>query len=127
MALDVDPRPTLAEDPKLNPEFANRLEQSLERADQTLARRQWLGRIRTAAFVLILVTPILFWNLGGATHDGLGTSINLVAWLAFLLDVGVHINSGLLAYLGLRALPIAVGALIFVLVTVTLLGKSEET
>jgi hypothetical protein len=50
-------------------------------------------------------------------------AINGLAWLTFLLDVGVQVDSAVLSYLGLQALPTIAGVLLFVLVSVSLLSR----
>lgn len=121
MALKVESDPDQGSQEALDDEFAVRLEASLDRADVERRRHHWLQRMRAVVPLAILVVPILVWRLGGASHDGLRAAIDAVAWTAFLLDVGVHIDTGVLAYLGLRLLPALVGCLIFALVATTLL------
>jgi hypothetical protein len=58
--------------------------------------------------------------------DGVHVGVSTLAWITAILDVGVHLDTAILSYLGLQALPTVVGFLLFVLVTVTLLGTSKE-
>jgi len=125
VALKVNPQPARGKAGPTN-DFANRLEDALHRADRARARQPWVARGRVVLFALILAVPVIFWRLGGATHDGLGAAINALAWIAFLVDAGVHVDTSILSYLGLKALPVVVGIVIFGLVTATLLGGSEE-
>jgi hypothetical protein len=55
-------------------------------------------------------------------------AIDTLAWITFLLDVGVHVDSSILAYLGLTLLPTIVGVLLLLLITGWLLSspRGEE-
>jgi hypothetical protein len=74
--------------------------------------------------VLLLAAPILGWQLTLAFPDGFHIAITALAWLAFVLDVGVHLDTSFLSYLGLQAIPAIVGLLLLAMVTAWLLGTS---
>jgi hypothetical protein len=61
-----------------------------------------------------------------ASPGGVHVYVNVLAWLTFILDVGVHVDTVVLAYLGFQALPTIVGFVLFILLTVTLLGGNES-
>ncbi|GAC1634260.1 MAG: hypothetical protein NVS4B2_20780 [Chloroflexota bacterium] len=60
---------------------------------------------------------------GGSVH----VLIEAAAWLTFVLDVSVHVNTTILRYLNLQALPTLVGLLLLVLVTAGLLASREDS
>ena len=110
----------------LSSDFTDRLEQALAGADR---QRRYRARYRRALSLLplvLLVGPIVGWRLMGATPDGLHVGVTALAWSAFLLDVGVHVDSSVLSYLGLAELPTAVGLLILGVLTFWLLGDRGE-
>jgi hypothetical protein len=124
MAIDVEtPRNP---EPELREDFASRLDSSLARADRERRRHLIIARLQALLPIVLLVGPIVGWRLMLASPDGPHVTINALAWIAFLLDVGVHLDTTLLASLGLQALPSIVGVLIFILVTATLLGQGHE-
>lgn len=112
--------------PELPADFTERLEASLPQADQYRRRYVLAQRMRKVLPLILLVGPIAGWRLIVATGDGVHIAIGAVSWLAFVLDVGVHVNAAILSYLGLQALPSIVGIILFVLVTVTLLHSDRK-
>lgn len=110
----------------LGDQFTRRLEASLRSADQERRRRLVLRRARQALILLLLATPIVAWSLMLATPHGLHVAIDSLAWLTFLLDVGVHADNAVLSYVGLQAVPTIVGALLLVLVTGWLLSPPRN-
>ena len=80
-----------------------------------------ISRFRVALPVALLIGPLIAWRLMLASPDGVHVMIDTVAWLAFLLDVGVHIDSAVLAYSNLQAVPSIVGMALAVLLAARLL------
>lgn len=111
---------------ELTPDFVQRLERSLATADQERRRRVWYRRIRALLPLILLVGPIVGWRLMLASPDGVHVAIAALAWVTFALDVAVHTDTSLLDYLGLRELPVVVGGLLFVLVSVSILWTGDE-
>jgi hypothetical protein len=103
-------------------DFSQRLEAFLAEADTERRRVLWVQRIRRLLPAVLLVGPLLGWRLMVTTGTGSHVVVHALAWLTFLLDVGVHIDTAVLSYLGLRALPSVVGCLLFVLLAFSLLG-----
>ena len=126
MASQLDTRLPPLESRTLAPDFADRLERSLEIADRERARRQWVRRLRRLLPLCLLVGPIVGWHLMLIIPGGVHTYVDSLAWLTFLLDVGVHGDTAVLSFLGLQALPSIVGFLLLVLLTVTLLGGQNR-
>jgi len=126
MASQLDTRPQSCESEALAPDFADRLERSLEIADRERARRQWVRRLRRFLPLCLLVGPIIGWHLTLVNPGGVHAYVESLAWLTFLLDVGVHGDAAVLSYLGLQALPSIVGFVLLVLLTVTLLGGQNR-
>ncbi len=125
--MAVEFKPPSKADIALDPDFTLRLESSLTQADADRRRHRLLLRARNVLLILLLLGPIVAWRLMLATPDAVHIGITTVAWLAFLLDIGVHVDTGLLGFLGLSALPSLVGFLIFALITATLLtGRHRE-
>jgi len=81
-----------------------------------------MRRVRSLVLILLLAAPILGWQLTLAFPDGFHVTITALAWLAFILDVGVHLDRTFLSYLGLQAIPAVVGLLLLAMVTAWLLG-----
>jgi hypothetical protein len=108
------------------PDFTSRLEQALARADRERRRVIWLRRLRAALPIVLLIGPIVGWRLILVSPDGVHVGVATLAWVTAILDVGVHLDTSILSYLGLQALPSIVGFLLFILVTVTLLGSGKE-
>ena len=106
----------------LGSDFGWKLETALRAADQERRRRTLMRRVRKLFLVLLLAAPVLGWQLTLAFPDGFHIAITALAWLAFILDVGVHLDSSFLSYLGLQAIPAIVGLLLLAMVTAWLLG-----
>jgi hypothetical protein len=109
----------------LGPEFTERLAASLPAADRERSRLTYAQYARWALPILLLVGPIIGWRLLSISPHAVHIAIDVVAWAAFLLDVGVHIDTSVLHYLGLGALPAGVGVLLFLLVGLTLLWEDR--
>jgi hypothetical protein len=107
----------------LGSDFMQRLEESLRSADHLRRRRRMLQRVRSLLPALLLIGPIVAWRLMLVSPDGVHVSITALAWVTFLLDVGVHVDSALLSYLGLSLLPVVVGVLLLTLITAWLLSS----
>jgi hypothetical protein len=110
-------------DISLPADFADRLEEALEGADRSRRKRAWYRRVLALLPVVLLVGPIVGWRLMGSTPDGVHVVIAALAWVTFLLDVGVHVDTSMLSYLGLTQLPTIVGGLILIVLTVWLLSE----
>jgi hypothetical protein len=111
--------------PSLDPDFSRRLESALQLADRERRRRQAVRRVQRALPVILLVGPIVAWRLILVTPGSAHVAINALAWLTFILDVGVHVDAAALSYLGLQALPTMVGALLLILISASLLSGSR--
>lgn len=109
-----------------SPEFTDRLAAALEAADRGRGRRLLAQRATQVLPVLLLVGPIIAWHVMSISPNAVHLTINMFAWTAFLLDVGVHTDTSLLRYLGLSALPAVVGVLLFALVGLTLIKGGER-
>jgi hypothetical protein len=126
MAYEVDTRPSTPDVESLPADFADRLEESLRAADRERARRHRFLRLRRLLPLGLLIGPVIAWHVFLAGPGGTHTYVDLLAWLTFFLDVGVHGDSAVLSYLGLQALPTIVGFLLLLLLTVTLLGGPDR-
>jgi hypothetical protein len=125
VALEVEPRRRQSAKVRLSADFEQRLEASLAVADRERRRRQWYGRGRRILAVVLLIGPVVAWRLTLVAPGGLHAVVEALAWLTFLLDVGVHVDNSALTYLGLQGLPTIVGALLFGLLALTFLGSSK--
>lgn len=110
----------------LTTDFSQRLEVSLRRADQSRRWRIVLRRVQSLLPLLLLISPIVGWRLMLASPDGLHVTIGALAWLTSLLDIAVHVDSVILLYLGLQALPSVVGILLLVVITGWLLSAHDR-
>jgi len=126
MALDTKPEPRSAQRPRLSANFDRRLEASLADADRERLRRLWYARGRRALAVVLLTGPILAWRLFVFFPGSVHVVVGALAWLTFLLDVGVHVDTTALTFLGLQGLPTVVGALLFALLALTFLGSDKD-
>lgn len=113
-------------DRALPPDFAERLEHSLAAADVERRRRAWLGRARRLLPLILLVGPLLAWRLMLAGPDGVHVGVAALAWVAFVLDVGVHLDTAFLSYLGLVELPTAVGGLLLLVLAASFLSETRR-
>jgi hypothetical protein len=129
MLPSTDRREPSTEQPFLAEDFSQRLETALRSADQRRWRLRTARRAKATLPWLLLIGPLVAWRLTQASPDGVHVGIGAVAWIAFLLDVGVHADTVLLSYLGLQALPSIVGVVLLLLVTGWLLstprGRAE--
>ncbi len=107
MAIHPGENSDLAE--KLAGDFTQRLEASLRAADRERVKHRRISRVGRILPLLLLVGPLVAWRLMEVSPDGVHVVINTVAWTAFLLDVGVHIDSAVLTSLNLQAVPTIVG------------------
>jgi hypothetical protein len=110
----------------LDAAFDLRLEQALRAADTARRRRHVQRRVQRLLPLILLIGPIVAWRLIVVSPGTVHVAIGALASLTFLLDVGVHVDTSVLSFLGLQALPTIVGGLLLVLVAVTLLSGSEE-
>jgi hypothetical protein len=108
-------------DPDLGDAFTRRVELSLVDADQRRRRRLWRQRVARVVPALLLISPVIGWRLMLARPDGVHVSVGALSWLTFILDVVVHIDSSVLRYLGLQALPTVVGVLLLIVITMWVL------
>jgi hypothetical protein len=122
MGVDVERKGPQA--PLLDPDFTARLETRLGAADRDRRRYVLWRRLRSLLPLVLLVGPIVGWRLMLSFPDGVHVTIAALAWIAFVLDIGVHLDTSLLNYLGLSALPSVVGGLILVVLTGLLLIDS---
>lgn len=111
---------------ELTGDFAQRLETSLRAADRYRRRRHLFDRLRLVLPAVLLVGPLVAWRLMQASPNGVHVVIDTVAWLAFYLDVGVHIDSALLAYGSLQAVPSVVGVALGILLAARLLWYRRD-
>jgi hypothetical protein len=116
----------LDQPPALPSDFAERLERSLSAADHERRRRVRMARLGRALPFVLLVGPLVAWRLTLATPDGVHIAITALAWITFALDLGVHMDTSVLSYLGLVELPSIVGALLIVMLAVSLLWESKD-
>lgn len=126
MASSLESPTPVGQEPQLGQEFTRRLEVALRAAERDRRRRAALLHLRSLLPFVLLLAPIVGWRLILATPDGVHVGIGVLAWLTFMLDVGVHVDTTVLSYLGLQALPSVVGALLLILVTGWLLSTSSR-
>jgi hypothetical protein len=108
--------------PSLDPEFSVRIESILTTADRERRRHQLWQRVQRALPLALLVGPLVAWRLILVVPGSAHVAIDALAWTAFVLDVGVHVDTAVLSALGWRALPTIVGVLLLILVSVSLLS-----
>lgn len=113
-------------EPELDEAFTRKLELALPAADQRRKRRLVRERLVRLVPILLLIAPVIGWRLMLASPDGVHVSINALAWLTFLLDVGVHVDASLLSYLGLQALPSIVGGLLMIVIAAWVLTSPRD-
>ena len=106
-------------------DFGERLELTLASADRERRKRSWYRRSLRVLPVLLLIGPLLSWHLTMTAPDGVHVGIAALAWVTFVLDVGVHVDTSILSYLGLSQLPTIVGALILIVLTGWLLSDGR--
>ncbi len=107
-------------------DFTDRLERSLPAADDERRRRVWIARLKRALPFILLIGPLIAWRLTLSTPDGVHIVIAALAWITFVLDLGVHMDTSMLSYLGLVELPSIVGALLTFMLAVSLLWESKD-
>jgi hypothetical protein len=108
---------TGADGDRLGDSFMLRLESSLGAADAERRRRLVRRRAQRAALAFMLLLPIVSWRLMLATPDGVHVAVGALAEVAFTLQIGVHLDTSVLSYLSLQALPTIVGVLLLAVVT----------
>lgn len=107
---------------QLASDFTQRLRESLAAADRNRRRHALLHRARMWLPVLLLIGPLIAWRLMAASPDGWHVAIAFLTQWTFVLDVAVHADTGVLAYLGLQVLPSVLGVLLLVVITAWLLA-----
>lgn len=112
-------------DLSLPADFADRLEDALAGADRTRRKRAWSRRLVSLLPIVLLIGPVVGWRLTDSTGGGVHVVIAALAWVTFLLDVGVHVDTSILSYLGLAQLPTIVGVVILAVLTFWLLSDRE--
>ncbi len=111
---------------ELPADFAQRLEASLRDADRERRRLHVVDRLRFVLPLILLIGPLVAWRLMQVSASGAHVMIDSLAWLAFILDVGVHLDSAVLTYGGLQAVPSIVGVALGVLVAARLLWYPRD-
>jgi len=119
MVLPIEPA---QREPELRTDFSQRLEVALQRADQQRRWRTLVRRAQPLLPIILLVSPIVGWRLMLTSPDGLHVTVAALAWVTSLLAVGVHVDTVVLSYLGLQALPSVVGCLLLAVITAWLLS-----
>lgn len=109
----------------LDSDFSQRLESALRTADSERRRRHALRLLSRVLPAILLVGPIVAWRLILVTPGTAHIAIDALAWLTFVLDVGVHLDGSVLSFEGLQALPSVLGVLLLVLVSFTLLTRPK--
>ncbi len=113
--------PGAVREPELDKAFTLRIDLALDDADQRKRRLAWRRRMVRVIPLLLLAAPIAAWRLMMTTPDGVHVVVDALAWLTFVLDVGVQVDASLLRYLGLEALPTIVGILLLIVITMWVL------
>jgi hypothetical protein len=124
MAVDLhqtDP-PVASELPS---DFTSRLEASLQVADSERRRRALRAKLAALVPVVLLAGPLLAWVLTSATPGGEHIAVDGLVSLTFVLDAGLHVDSAVLSYLHLAALPALVGGLLLVMTALWLLWEDK--
>ena len=111
---------------ELPADFAQRLEASLLDADRDRRRLHQIDRLRFLLPLVLLIGPLVAWRLMLASPSGPHMVIDTLAWLTFILDVGVHLDSAVLAYGHLQAIPSIVGVALAVLLAARLLWYPRD-
>jgi uncharacterized Tic20 family protein len=111
---------------ELPADFAQRLEASLRDADRGRHRRHLIDRLRYVLPLVLLIGPLIAWRLMLVSPSGAHMMIDTLAWLTFILDVGVHVDSAVLAYGNLQAIPSIVGVTLAVLLATRLLWYPRD-
>src|SRR5579875_27627 len=124
--IPVEQVNTAPGEPGLEADFVRRLQASLDAADRERRRVQIVRRLQAMLPVLLLIGPIVAWRLILVSRGTARMAIDMLAWITTILDVCVHVNSTLLSYLGLGALPTIVGMLVFAVLTASLLYESDD-
>lgn len=126
MAVELDPIDRSRKQPELAADFSARLEDSLSLADDQRRRRQRSAKLAALVPILLLVGPIVLWKLTSATTGGEHAAVDALVSLTLVLDAGLHVDSAVLSYLHLQALPFIVGALLLFLAGAWLLWEEDK-
>jgi uncharacterized Tic20 family protein len=111
---------------ELPADFAQRLESSLREADRERRRLHAIDRLRYVLPLVLLIGPLVAWRLMQISASGSHVVIDTLAWLAFILDVGVHVDSAVLTYGSLQAIPSIVGIALGIMVAARLLWNPRD-
>jgi uncharacterized Tic20 family protein len=111
---------------ELPADFSQRLEASLRDADRERRRLHLVDRLRLLLPLVLLIGPLIAWRLMLVSPSGSHVMIDTLAWLTFILDVGVHVDSAVLAYGNLQAIPSIVGVALAVLLAARLLWYPRD-
>jgi hypothetical protein len=126
MAIRVGSSEETSTQSSLGADFTDRLEGSLDVADIERRRRERMARLVAALPVLLLVGPVVMWKLTSATPGGEHVAVDALVSLTLVLDAGIHVNTAVLSYLHLEALPFVVGALLLTLSALWLMWEEPE-
>jgi hypothetical protein len=125
MAVHIDQTdPPVASE--LPSDFAARLEASLQVADSERRRRALRARLAALVPVVLLAGPLLAWLLTSATPGGEHVAVDGLVSLTLVLDAGLHVDTAVLSYLHLAALPVIVGGLLLLMTALWLLWEDES-
>lgn len=126
MAIKAGSGEEISTHSSLGADFTERLEGSLDVADIERRRRDRMGRLVAVLPVLLLIGPVVMWKLTSATPGGEHVAVDALVSLTLVLDAGIHVNTAVLSYLHLEALPFIVGTLLLILSALWLMWEEPE-
>jgi hypothetical protein len=126
MAVELDPIDRSRKQPELAADFSARLEGSLSLADDERRRRRRSTKLAALVPILLLIGPVVLWKLTSATTGGEHVAVDALVSLTLVLDAGLQVDTAVLTYLHLQALPFIVGAVLLFLTGAWLLWEEDE-
>ncbi len=99
---------------------------NLDAADSAKRRRQARRQVLRVLPWLLLAGPVIGWRLLAVTQPSAHLLISVLAGITMYLDIALHVDDKLLSAVNLQAVPLIVGALVFALVSASLLRRRPQ-
>lgn len=98
----------------------------LDAADSAKRRREARHQMLRVLPWLLLAGPVIAWQLLAVTQPSAHFLLDVLAAITMYLDIALHVDDRLLSAVNLQALPLIIGALVFALVSASLLKRRSE-
>jgi len=108
------------------PVRARNITLDLVAADSAKRRREARHQVLRVLPWLLVAGPVIGWRLLAVTQPSAHFLLGVLAGVTMYLDIALHVDDRLLSAVNLQAVPLIIGALVFALVSASLLKRRSE-